>query len=102
MVTTPNVRSPHSFLRMLFNEPPAFGAKYRSGHVRDWTTRLLRRAIENNGFRVDAIRGVEFWLPGGSDALSPLVSRVPSLATAMLVAATKTADVGYEIRPFEN
>ena len=102
MITTPNVRSPHSFFRMLMNEPPAFGAKYRSGHVRDWTTRLLRRAIENNGFRVDAMRGVEFWLPGGSDAMSPLVSWFPSLATAMLVQGTKISDVRYEIRPFEN
>lgn len=102
MVTTPNVRSPHTALRWLLNEPPAFGSKYRSGHVRDWTTSLLRRALQNNGFRVDAMQGVEFWLPGGSDALSRVMSWIPSLSTAMLALSTKTADVRYEIRPFEN
>lgn len=102
MVTTPNVRSLHTLLRLLINEPPAFGAKYRSGHVRDWTTRIFRRAIENNGFRLDAMYGVELWLPGSSDLLSPLFKHVPSLATAMLAVATKVADVKYEVRPFEN
>jgi 2-polyprenyl-3-methyl-5-hydroxy-6-metoxy-1,4-benzoquinol methylase len=102
IVTTPNVRSPHSLLRWLLNEPPAFGSKYRSGHVRDWTTRLLRRALENNGFQVQLVQGVEFWLPGGSDILSPLFRPFPSLATAMLACAVKTQDVAYTVRPFEN
>jgi 2-polyprenyl-3-methyl-5-hydroxy-6-metoxy-1,4-benzoquinol methylase len=102
ILTTPNVRSPHSFIRLLLNEPPAFGSKYRSGHVRDWTTRMLRRALENNGFRVDQARGVEFWLPGGSDILSPFTRFFPSLATAMLLAATKVKNVPYQSRPFEN
>jgi 2-polyprenyl-3-methyl-5-hydroxy-6-metoxy-1,4-benzoquinol methylase len=102
MVTTPNIRSPHTLLRLLLNETPAFGAKYRSGHVRDWTTRLLRRAIENNGFEVEAMHGVEFWLPGGSDLLSPLFRPLPSLATAMLAVARKAKNVRYELRPFEN
>ncbi|HAM70809.1 MAG TPA: hypothetical protein DCM86_04115 [Verrucomicrobiales bacterium] len=102
VVTTPNVRSLHTLARLLMNESPAFGAKYRSGHVRDWTTRLLRRAIENNGFRVDAMHGVEFWLPGGSDVLSPWFRPFPSLSTAMLAAATKVRDVTYITRPFEN
>ena len=102
MVTTPNVRSLHTFLRLLINEPPAFGSKYRSGHVRDWTTSIFRRAIENNGFRVDVMHGVELWLPGSSDLLSPLMKPLPSLATAMLAVATKVADVKYQVRAFEN
>ncbi len=102
IVTTPNIRSPHTLLRWVLNESPAFGAKYRSGHVRDWTTRLLRRALENNGFRVDGMKGVEFWLPGGSDVLSRAMSWLPSLSTAMLALSTKVADVRYEVRPFEN
>lgn len=102
IVTTPNVRSPHTFIRLLLNQPPAFGSKYRSGHVRDWTTLLLRRAFENNGFRVDAARGVEFWLPGGSDVLSSFTRFLPSLATAMMLVGTKERDVAYEVRAFEN
>lgn len=102
MVTTPNVRSVHTLFRLLLNETPAFGAKYRSGHVRDWTTRLLKRALENNGFQVEAMHGVEFWLPGGSDVLSPVFRPFPSLSTAMMAVATKTAEARYEVRPFEN
>ncbi len=102
MITTPNVRSVHSLVRWLMNESPAFGAKYRSGHVRDWTTRLLRRAIENNGFEVERFLGVEFWLPGGSDALSSVFKFLPSLSTAMMAVAHKVRPVTYEVRPFEN
>ncbi|MBM3847073.1 MAG: class I SAM-dependent methyltransferase [Verrucomicrobia bacterium] len=102
IVTTPNIRSPHSLVRLLLNEPPAFGSKYRSGHVRDWTTRMLRRALENNGFSVSQARGVEFWLPGGSDFLSPLTRFLPSLSTAMLLAARKTSEASYSHGSFEN
>lgn len=102
MVTTPNVRSLHSLVRWLLNESPAFGAKYRSGHVRDWTTRILRRALENNGFEVETFYGVEWWLPGSRDWLSPCSKWVPSLATAMMAVAHKRTSVTYEVRPFEN
>ena len=48
------------------------------------------------------MKGVEFWLPGGSDVLSRAMSWLPSLSTAMLALSTKVADVRYEVRPFEN
>jgi SAM-dependent methyltransferase len=57
LLSTPNIASLTSRLRMLFGRGPKFYASALSwefgGHIRMFTTRTLRRLLEENGFVVE-------------------------------------------------
>lgn len=99
VLTFPNVRTPISFAAMLFNRAPMFAARYRSGHVRDFTTASMRQALEANGFRVDNMEGVDFCISSSPVGVLPrLASWLPSWASTVVVRATKVAEAKYEVR----
>lgn len=101
IITTPNVRTIQSLCRMALNKTPAFGARYRSGHLRDFTTSSLRKAVENNGFSVVETKGVEFWSPIFQESLSAMFSYLPSLSTAFMMVCRKQLTVEYKGTQFE-
>ncbi len=63
-LTMPNVNSVASWsTTSMLNLPPYASARYRSPHVRDFTTRLLKLALRNNGFATIKIHGTWLGLP---------------------------------------
>ncbi len=53
VVTVPNVNYLLSYVMMLFFDlPPYRSARYRSPYVRDFTKKIIKIALENNGFKV--------------------------------------------------
>jgi hypothetical protein len=63
LLTFPNVRTPVSLAMMLVDLPPMYSARYRAGHVRDFTAKTMRIALSNCGFRVEKMIGADFYLP---------------------------------------
>ncbi len=97
IVTTPNVASPISFALMLFADlPPYMSARYRSGHVRDFTSRTLRRALLNHGFQVRELAGVEGSFPRIARISAPLFRRLPRLASDIVALSLKTGESVFE------
>ncbi len=85
LLTTPNVRTIQTIGRMLLcNLPSPAAAQYRTAHVRDWTTRLLKEALINNRYRVEWMEGVDF-----TGYLPMLARPLPSLASAFIVQCSK-------------
>ena len=95
ILTFPNIRTPVSMLMMLLNLPPMFSARYRSAHVRDFTTGMIRLALQNCGFREDIMWGIDFYFPKIGHCLSSLARPLPSWAAQGIVRAVKEKDVPY-------
>ena len=102
IVSCPNVGSPISYGLMLFADlPPYMSARYRSPHVRDFTVRTLRIALQNHGFFVEKIAGAEGSFPKLSGFINPIARHLPRLASNIIALARKDAtsifDAGKEI-----
>lgn len=108
IVTSPNVNSVASRLTMsLLDLPPVGAARYRSPHVRDFTVRVLRYALAQNGFKTLEVRGTWLGIPlpkaiarlaGAIDSM--IAYRAPRLAAGVVVLATKVRRAQY--RPENN
>jgi SAM-dependent methyltransferase len=104
LITTPSVASVASwFMLGFFDLPPYGSARYRSPHVRDFTKRLLRLALRNNGFTPLETWGT--WLgipwPRPLDALfGPIeaaVARIaPRFSAGLVVRAQKTGVARFD------
>jgi len=101
LLTFPNLRTPISFAMMLLNLPPMYSARYRAGHVRDFTTRTMKIALANNGFRIDKMVGADFYLPKIGGSLGWLADFLPSWSSAVVVRAVKEADAAYSVTAIE-
>ena len=97
LLTFPNLRTPISFAMMLLNLPPMYSARYRAGHVRDFTTRTMKIALQNNGFRIDRIAGADFYLPKIGGSLGWLADFLPSWSSTVVVRAVKESDAVYSL-----
>lgn len=98
VLTFPNIRTPISFVAMLLNRAPMFACRYRSGHVRDFTTRSMIQALVNNGFRINGMRGVDFCFSANPHGRFPkLADRFPSWASTVVVHATKVKGAEYSV-----
>jgi len=96
VITVPNVASLISIAMVTFNHHPFLGSGYRTGHVRDFTTRSLREALSNNGFRLIAMHGCEAALPGPMTALlRPIAVAIPRIASQLIALTEKTRDVRF-------
>jgi SAM-dependent methyltransferase len=95
ILTFPNIRTPMSILMMLLNLPPMFSARYRSAHVRDFTTGTIRLALRNCGFREDLMWGIDFYFVKIGRCLSGLARPLPSWAAQAIVRSVKEKDVAY-------
>jgi ubiquinone/menaquinone biosynthesis C-methylase UbiE len=95
VVTVPNVRTPMGIAMMLFlNLPPMMSARYRSTHVRDFTTGTLRLALENCGFRVSKTMGTHFQI-GQGNLLPWIARRLPSWSSHIAVQAVREQRANY-------
>ena len=86
---------------MLLNLPPMYSARYRAGHVRDFTTRTMKIALANNGFRIDKMVGADFYLPKIGGSLGWLADFLPSWSSTVVTRVIKTADAKYSIQAVE-
>jgi len=80
---------------MLLGYPPMYPPRYRSPHVRDFTTPTLKLALRNYGFEVERMVGGTSWFPIAGDCLSWLATWVPSWSTTLIVQAIKRAESQY-------
>ena len=101
LLTFPNVRTPVSLAMMLLGLPPMYSARYRAGHVRDFTAKTMKIALANNGFQIDKMVGGDFYLPKLGTSLSWLATLTPSWASTVVTRAIKTADAKYSIEAVE-
>ena len=97
LLTTPNIGSLTSRLRMLFGRSPKFYASALGwefgGHIRMFTGRTLRRLVEENGFRVEEMTSnVVSFIPT-EHTRRPWSVRlgrwIPSLGEVLIVKARK-------------
>jgi len=96
ILTTPNVNTPLSFMMMLLLDmPPYRSARYRAPHVRDFTKRTLRLAIENNGFEIKNYYGTALFIPLLGYFMSRLCNFFPRLGSELVVKAIKVKGVEY-------
>jgi len=101
LLTFPNVRTPVSLAMMLVDLPPMYSARYRAGHVRDFTAKTMRIALSNCGFRVEKMIGADFYLPKLGGRLSKLADLLPSWASTIVTRAIKVTDAQYSIQAVE-
>jgi 2-polyprenyl-3-methyl-5-hydroxy-6-metoxy-1,4-benzoquinol methylase len=97
VLTTPNIYNLLTPALWLLDRPPMFAARYRSEHVRDFTVKTLRLALQNNGFEVQRIRGttllsIPFPMPGGEF----LADLFPRLSEQLVAVAVKKAESAYD------
>ena len=97
ILTFPNIRTPLSILMMLINMPPMGSARYRSAHVRDFTTGTIRLALQNCGFHTDIMWGIDFYLPKFGRCLSSVARPLPSWAAQVIVRAIKQKELSYSV-----
>ncbi len=95
ILTFPNIRTPIGFIMLLFNLPPMYSARYRSAHVRDFTTGTVRLALGNSGFRPELMWGSGFYIHKVGHCLSGLAKFLPSWASGVVARATKHRDAAY-------
>jgi SAM-dependent methyltransferase len=97
VMTFPNIRTIPGLLMMLMDLPPMCSARYRSGHVRDFTLPVMRKALKNNGFAVDGVWGTWLFHTGRTGPLLSWLGRfLPSWSGAIVLTATKVRDVVYD------
>jgi SAM-dependent methyltransferase len=95
VLTFPNIRTLASFALLLLDLPPMFGARYRSGHFRDFTVRTMKIALANNGFKPARFIGADMYLPGFGQTASALCTHLPSWSLTVVVQSAKIRDVVY-------
>ena len=93
VLSFPNVSQPLSWLMLLLDYPPKYSARYKSPHVKDFTLRTIRAALENNGFKIGKVEGT-----------SRLARKIPRLSDQIIVVALKvdrpkpTPRVAWDVR----
>lgn len=94
IVTTPNVNTLLSHAMMAFFDlPPYRSARYRSPHVRDFTGKTLRIALEGNGFKIRHLVGSALFIPYAGYFLKGLCDRLPRLGETFIASAVKVREV---------
>jgi ubiquinone/menaquinone biosynthesis C-methylase UbiE len=93
--TIPNIRTPVGIAMMLYGIPPMYAARYRSSHIRDFTAKLARQALENNGFKIIHFGGSSFMIPPLGTRLSWLADIFPTWADNFIIQARKVRDAAY-------
>ena len=98
VLTIPSIRTIVSLGMMIFlGLPPKYSARYRAPHFRDFTLKVGRIALENNGFEVRKIIGGCLWIPGCRWAASALGTLFPGWADTIIYLAIKRVDNPYSL-----
>lgn len=101
VLTTPNVNTPLSlFMMLFFDMPPYRSARYRSPHVRDFTKKTLKIALERNGFKIEKCQGTALFLPYFGYFMSSLCNFLPRLGTELILKAIKIEESSCEKSDF--
>lgn len=95
VISVPNIRTPVGFAMLMAGYPPMYAARYRAGHVRDFTARTFKTALLNHGFEIEKFVGGTFWLPGAGDCLSGLATILPSWSSTMIARVIKRSESEY-------
>jgi SAM-dependent methyltransferase len=96
ILTAPNIRTPIGVAMLLYGLPPMYAARYRSSHFRDFTARLLKLALRNNGFEVEKFTGSAFMIPKFGPRFARLADVFPSWADNFIVKAIRVAESRYD------
>ena len=89
ILSFPNINQPASLLLQLFLDyPPIFAARYKSPHVRDFTLKTIKIALENNGFKIKNIEGTTIF-PFKNSLARALAKRFPKLSERIILVAQK-------------
>jgi SAM-dependent methyltransferase len=96
ILTVPNIRTPVGLLMFLVGLPPMFAARYRSSHLRDFTARLIKSALRNNGFEIVRLTGSAFMIPPFGPRLAFLGAAFPSWADHFVILSKKVRDASYD------
>jgi len=101
VLTIPNLRNIFSPWILLFlNRPPAYAARYRSPHVRDFTYPIIKKALKNNNFKITKKTGTNcylpyFWRIANSKISSLFGSLLPTWSKEIIIKAKKTGPAKY-------
>lgn len=91
ILSFPNVNQPASlFVQFFWDYPPLFSARYKSTHFRDFSLKIRRKALENNGFEVINVKGT-FLRPFKNKFSRRLAHKFPRLGEKIIVVANKTS-----------
>jgi len=92
ILSFPNVNQPASWLLQLFLDyPPIFSARYKSPHVRDFTLRIAKIALVNNGFKIISAEGTTIF-PFKNRLARALAHRFPRLRERIILVAKKISN----------
>lgn len=98
ILTVPNIRTAVGVAMLLCGYAPMFAARYRSCHFRDFTERLIRAALRNNGFEVEGLRGSAFTVPGLGPRFPKLADLLHAWADHFIIRARKVREAVYDLR----
>ena len=96
VLTFPNIRTVLSLLMMAFFDiPPMYAARYRASHVRDFTLKTIKIALDKNGFTFRQAVGTAFYFPKIGEFGKGLAEWFPSWSHTSVVVAAKHRDAVY-------
>ena len=78
-----------------FNIPPMYAARYRASHVRDFTLKTVRMALEKNGFAFERAVGTAFYFPKIGEFGKGFAEWFPGWSHTTIVVAAKKTDAIY-------
>ncbi len=96
VLTFPNVRTVLGILMLtFFNIPPMYAARYRASHVRDFTLKTVKMALEKNGFAFERAVGTAFYFPKIGEFGQGIAEWFPGWSHTTIVMAAKKTDAVY-------
>lgn len=95
VISIPNISTPIGLAMLMMGYPPMYAARYRSGHVRDFTARTFKWALANHGFEIERMVGGTFWLPKIGDCFSTLATILPSWSSTIITRVIKRGESDY-------
>ena len=88
IISLPNINSLAILATFLLDLPPKYSARYKSPHFRDFTLKLMRRALELNGFKLDIALGTYIY-PFKCRFSQYIAKKIPRFADRIIIKATK-------------
>lgn len=105
IICVPNISHIASwFIQIFLDLPPVQSARYKSVHVRDYTLRMLKVALELNGFKVEYVRGTYVY-PFKNNISRFIANIFPRLSERLIAICRKDeipkktiADIYFDVR----
>jgi len=98
IISVPNINQWISIVMMIFFDlPPRFSARFRSPHVRDFTFRTIKTAVETFGFEIIERSGTGLFLPAIKRNVFLFLSKIfPRLGAEIVLYCRKKKNVIYD------